>query len=87
MSRKLTIAVSEEMYDGLHRSVGRRHISAFLEKPIKPHVLSKDLDSAYQEMALDEEREQEAQAWSEGLIADVAAEHPDTSTRRWMPPK
>jgi hypothetical protein len=29
--RKLTITVDEEVYDGLHRIVGRRHIGRFFE--------------------------------------------------------
>jgi hypothetical protein len=72
MTRKLTITISEEVYEGLHRTIGRRRISRFLEKLARPHVLSQDLDAAYREMAVDREREDEAQAWSEGVIGDVA---------------
>ncbi len=32
MNRKLTITVSEAVYEGLHRTIGRRHISQFIEK-------------------------------------------------------
>ncbi len=76
MSRKLTITVSEEVYEGLHRRIGRRRISGFLESLARPHVLSTELDSAYGEMAADEEREREALEWSEGLIGDLAEEKP-----------
>jgi predicted CopG family antitoxin len=76
MTRKLTITVSEEVYEGLHRIVGRRRISQFLEKLARPHVLSQNLEMVYQDMAADEEREREALAWSEGLIGDV---HSDAS--------
>jgi len=71
MTRKLTITVSEEVYEGLHRTVGRRRISQFLEKLARPHVLSQKFESAYQDLAADQEREQEALAWSEAMIGDV----------------
>ena len=78
MTRKLTITVSEEVYEGLHRVVGRRRISQFLERLARPHVLSQDVEAAYREMAADREREREALAWSEGLIGDVGNE-PDAA--------
>jgi predicted CopG family antitoxin len=71
MQKKLTITVDEEVYNGLHRVIGRRRISRFLEDLARPHVVSRDLEAAYQEMAQDEAREAEALAWSEGLIGDV----------------
>ena len=71
MNRKLTITVSEAVYEGLHRTVGRRRISQFIEKLARPHVLSQDLEAAYRDMRADQEREREALAWSEGLIGDV----------------
>ena len=71
MQKKLTITLDEEVYNGLHRVIGRRRISRFLEDLARPHVVSRDLESAYQEMAQDEAREAEALAWSEGLIGDV----------------
>ncbi|HEY2861050.1 MAG TPA: hypothetical protein VGJ21_21755 [Terracidiphilus sp.] len=75
MTRKLTITLSEEVYEGLHRTIGRRRISQFLEKLARPHVLSQNLETAYQDLAADEEREREALAWSEGVIGDVNNPH------------
>jgi hypothetical protein len=72
MNRKLTITVSEELYAGLHRKVGRRHISRFLEKLARPHVIGDDMDIAYREMAAEREREDEALEWSEALIPDAS---------------
>src|ERR1035437_7894539 len=60
MSKKLTISVSDEVYEGLHRKVGRRRISQFLEKLARPHVLPEDIETAYRDMAADEDREREA---------------------------
>lgn len=77
MKRKLTITVSEAVYEGLHRTVGRRRISQFLEKLARPHVLSQDIEAAYRDMAADEAREREALAWSEGLIGDVSGDQAD----------
>jgi predicted CopG family antitoxin len=55
MSKKLTISISDEVYEGLHRKVGRRRISQFLEKLARPHVLPEDIETAYRDMAADEE--------------------------------
>ena len=71
MQRKLTITVSEDVYQGLHRVVGRRRISRFIDQLARPHVVPADLNAAYQEMAADEAREREALDWSEGLMGDV----------------
>jgi predicted CopG family antitoxin len=72
--RKLTITVDEEVYEGLHRVVGRRRISRFLSELARPHVVPDDLEAGYRAMAADEEREREAIEWIEGLIGDVADE-------------
>jgi len=70
MNRKLTITVSEAVYEGLHRTVGRRRISQFIEKLARPHVVPQDMEAAYREMAADAVREREALEWSEGVIGD-----------------
>src|ERR1035437_1812674 len=59
MSKKLTISVSDEVYEGLHRKVRRRRISQFLEKLARPHVLPENIETAYRDMAADEDRERE----------------------------
>ncbi len=74
MQKKLTITVDERVYEGLHRVVGQGKISQFIESLVRPHVVKSSLDSAYQEMALDEARETEALEWSESTIGDVADE-------------
>jgi hypothetical protein len=72
MHKKMTITLDEAVYDGLFRVIGRRKISQFLEDLARPHVLQEDLASAYQAMAMDTEREQEALEWSNALIGDAA---------------
>jgi len=74
MQKKLTITVDAEVYDGLHAVVGRRRISRFLNDLARPLVVGRDLRAGYAAMAADEEREVEADAWSENLIGDVADE-------------
>ncbi len=74
MRKKLTITVDEQVYEGLHQIVGSRRISRFIEDLVKPHVIRRDLESAYQQMAQDEARESDALEWSEGTIGDVCDE-------------
>jgi hypothetical protein len=74
MHKKLTITVDAEVYEGLHTIIGRRHISRFLNDLAPPHVTAPDLTAGYAAMANDQAREQEAEAWNEALISDVAGE-------------
>lgn len=74
MLKKLTITVDAEVYDGLHKVIGRRRISRFLSDLARPHVIGQDLSAGYAAMAADEAREAEAEAWAEGLLGDVADE-------------
>jgi len=74
MQKKLTITIDEEVYKGLHAVIGRGRISRFLEDLARPHVVSRELDAAYKELAGDEVREREAEEWAEGLIGDTADE-------------
>ncbi len=72
MQKKLTITVDERVYEGLHKVVGRRRISRFIEDLVRPYVLRQDLEAAYQQMGQDEAREAEALEWSEATIGDVS---------------
>ena len=74
MQKKLTITIDEEVYEGLHRVIGRGNISQFIESLVRPHVVDLDLDEGYRQMAADEAYEAEAQEWIEGLIGDIADE-------------
>jgi predicted CopG family antitoxin len=79
MNRKLTITVSEAVYEGLHRTIGRRRISQFIEKLARPHVVPLDLEASYRDMATDQSRERDALDWSEALIADSSLLVPHAS--------
>jgi len=74
MQKKLTITLDERVYQGLHNVVGRRRISRFIERLVRPHVIGEDLELAYQEMAREESREAEALQWCEATVGDVADE-------------
>ena len=69
MQKKLTITIDETVYNGLHSVIGPRRISRFIEGLVRPHVLNKDLEEGYQQMAQDEALE-----WSEATIGDVRDE-------------
>ena len=70
MRRKLTITIDEEVYEGLHRTIGRRRISRFVETLVRPHVLQPDLEQAYVDVARDERRETGAIEWAEDTLGD-----------------
>jgi hypothetical protein len=71
--KRMTISIDEKVYEGLVRVVSRRKISQFLEDLARPHVTGETLDAAYAAMSADREREDDALAWSEALIADADA--------------
>jgi hypothetical protein len=74
MQKKLTITVDEEVYEGLHRTIGPRKISKFVEDLVRPHVIHPNLESAYSDMASNKKREKEALDWAEATFKDVAHE-------------
>ncbi len=74
MRKKLTITLEDRVYKGLHAVVGRRRISRFIESLVRPHVVKKDLETAYRQMAQEEAREAEALEWAEATLGDVADE-------------
>jgi predicted CopG family antitoxin len=74
MSKKLTITVKDEVYEGLHRVIGARRISRFFNDLARPHVTGGDLLEGYRAMPADEEYKREAQEWVENLTGDIADE-------------
>ena len=71
MQKKLTITVDEEVYFGLHNVIGPRKISRFVQEIVRPHVVRPNYESAYAEMARDNNRENEALDWAEITFTDV----------------
>ncbi len=74
MQKKLTVTIDEEVYEGLHKHIGRRKISKFIEELARPHVVRPNLESAYAEMAKDRKREKEAIEWAEVTFKDAGDE-------------
>jgi hypothetical protein len=74
MQKKLTVTIDQEVYEGLHKTIGPRKISKFIEELVRPYVIHPDLESAYAEMARDKNREKEALKWAEATFKDVAHE-------------
>lgn len=74
MQKKLTITVDEEVYIGLHKTIGSRKISNFIQELVRPHVVRPNLESSYAAMAKDEKRENEAAEWAEATFRDIAHE-------------
>ena len=70
MHKKLTITLNADVYDGLHKAIGRGKISQFIECLLRPHVLDVELDGEYKRMAADREREGEALEWSEAFFGE-----------------
>jgi hypothetical protein len=70
MTKKLTVTVSNEVYDGLHQRVGRRKISRFINDLARRHLVTGQLETDYTEAAADERREREAREWSHNGIND-----------------
>jgi predicted CopG family antitoxin len=74
MQKKLTITVDEHVYAGLHKVIGRRKISQFIEDLVRPHVIGSDLELGYAAMAADEAREIDAEEWADAVSEDIADE-------------
>lgn len=74
MHKRMTITLSEDVYEGLYRTVGKRRMSQFIEDLLRPHVLDTSLDAGYRAMAADKEREAEATEWCNALAGDAADE-------------
>ena len=74
MQKKLTITIDEKVYFGLHKVIGPRKISRFVEDLVRPHVVKHRLESSYAEMAKDTRREKEALEWAEVTFGDATNE-------------
>ncbi len=70
MQKKLTVTIDEEVYEGLHKTIGPRKISKFIQELARPHVVRPNLEAAYAEMARDKKREKEAEEWAEVTFRD-----------------
>lgn len=74
MQKKLTIAIAEDVYEGLHKVIGPRKISKFVEELVRPHVVKPCMEAEYSRMAKDTAREAEALEWTEATFRNIAHE-------------
>ncbi len=97
MSKKLTITVSDQVYEDLRRRIGRRKISRFIDSIVRNHLdrnssgfwfnaSEEELEKGYAEAAADVEREREALEWCEAFIGETLddedfSDWPDYPTR------
>ena len=70
MQRKMTISIDEDVYDGLLAVVGKRKMSKFISDLVRPYVVDHNLEAGYKAMAEDEEYENEAKDWCNGMVRD-----------------
>ena len=84
MTKKLTITVSDEVYRGLHRKIGARKISRFINELASKHFLRAQLAADYAEAAADKGREREAKDWIESGV-DEGLDDEDSSDRPSYP--
>ena len=72
LTKKLTITVSADFYDGLVRTAGPRKVGSFIEKNLTPLVATKaNLAAGYKAMAADAERERQACEWCNSLAGET----------------
>ncbi|MCK5374311.1 MAG: addiction module antitoxin [Alphaproteobacteria bacterium] len=71
MMKKLTISVSEEVYEGLYAKIGAGRISRFIDNLARPHVVDQDIEDGYKAMSQDDARELQANEWTSGLINEA----------------
>jgi len=74
VQKKLTITIDEAVYKGLHKNIGPRKISKFVEELVRPHVVRPNLELAYSQMSKDKKRESEALEWAEATFKDTTHE-------------
>lgn len=73
MPRKLTITLDDAVYEGLHRVVGARKISRFIENLVRPHLISdEDLEAGYAALAAAEAADPNYGDWDEAPLGNVA---------------
>lgn len=75
MRKKLTITLDNDVYEGLHRVVGARRISRFIEERVRPSLINEDeLEADYAALAAAEAADPNYGDWDEEPLGDVTDE-------------
>lgn len=69
--KKLTITVTDEVYEGLHRHIGARRISAFMDRIARPYVDQESAASLYRAAEADPDRRATLEDWDSLPIDDL----------------
>jgi hypothetical protein len=69
MQKKLTLSVSAEIYEALHKMAGKRKIGRFIENLVRPYIASDGLQER-----TDQDAEQKPAIWPWPKTADANAE-------------
>ena len=80
---KLTMSVSEVVYDGLIRISGRGHISQFIEDLVPPHMPGTAIEEGYRAMAADAAREREPAEWVDARLPQGSFNICDRNVMPW----
>jgi hypothetical protein len=67
--KKLTVTVSDVVYEGLHRRIGARRISSFIDRLARPYVDDAAAEALYREAESDPDRLEALADWDD-LPAD-----------------
>ena len=72
MKHKLTLTIAENVYNALHRQVGRGKIAKFVEDLLVAHLglINDSLEEGYRAMMADTEQEKEAEDWISSEIGE-----------------
>jgi hypothetical protein len=65
VKRKLTVTVSESIYEALYRQVGKGQITKFIENVVSANLdlTDESLEAGYRAMMADTEQEKETEEW------------------------
>jgi hypothetical protein len=85
MTKKLTIQVSDEFYDGLQRRVGKRGIGRFLEEIARPHVRPEPGDPGWEAWLEQQYREKAADEAADPAYAAEMREWMETGLDEGLP--
>jgi hypothetical protein len=70
MSKKMTVSIDRQIYDGIQALIGSDDIGEFLEDLARPFIDADGRVAGYVEMSADKAREIEADQWCNALAAD-----------------
>ena len=71
MYRKISNFLIENVSKSLYPLMKRLSISQSTERLMRNRISDRSLESAYRDMARDEERESQALEWAEAMIGDI----------------